>query len=460
MELAKTYGPRVILVEKEPHVGGLAATIIRKVGGHEISLDLGSHRLHADSEPGVFDLVQELCGGLLLKRKREGLIYVGGKYLRYPPSAFDILFGFEAKDGMKMIRDFVSARLIRFLRGSSYSNFESFVISQIGKELYERFYKPYAVKLWGLPLESISYEPALNRMRKFSWQSALREFRRRVFEEDENYYFYPAHGIGALANAMKDHFIGNEGQVFLSSKIEGLTIGGKSNVQSIRILNAKGEREEFKTELLISTIPIGELHRLVSSSGLEVRLPSFDLKYRSLRILYLFLEHNVPHPNETFYFPEPDILVGRVSEIGKYSPSLNRHFGASILTIEIPCSEGDRIWNLSDAALSELCINELKKIKILRKEVVKAKECFSVKEPIVYPVYELGWKEKFLGIYDQLNSVDNLYMTGKSALFLHCNIDHCITMGQRLVKFIEAGKRDKADWRKITNDFLKFRIRE
>jgi len=458
-ELSKIPGFRVAVIEKEAYVGGLAATIKRKIDGNEVSLDLGSHRLHESSEPGVFDLIQELCGGLLLKRKRDGLIFIRGKYLRYPPSAFDILFSSGMVDGMKMIGDFLGARLLRFFTGSSYSSFESFVKNQVGKELYERFYKPYALKLWGIPPEHISYEPAVNRMRKFSWQTVLQEFKKRILRGEENYYFYPAHGIGALSEAMKEKFLVNGGRIFLSAQIQKIKTG-PGGVESVEFLNQRGVREKLQADTLVSTIPFGELYRLAGQSGVKDSLPSFDLKYRGLRILYLFLNDTVHHPNETFYFPEPDLLIGRVSEISKYSPSLNQNTRHSILTIEIPCSEDDRIWNVSDGALSELCLTELRKIKILRKEVFNVAEVFSVKEKFVYPVYELEWNQKFCRVYDALNSIRNLYMVGRSALFLHCNIDHCMAMGMRLARLFAAGQCSKETWARQTKKFSEFKIRE
>ncbi len=458
-ELSKISGFRVSLIEKETFVGGLAATIKRKVGRSEISLDLGSHRLHESPEAGVFDLIQELCGGLLLKRKRDGLIFIRGKYLKYPPSAFDILFGFGVPAGLKMIGDFLGARFLRVFTGSSCANFESFVKNQIGTELYERFYKPYAVKLWGMSPERISYDPAVSRMRKFSWQTALGEFKKRILRGEENYYFYPAHGIGALSETMKNRLVANGGQVFLSARIQEVKTKPEG-IESVEISDQKGSKEKIPADILISTIPISELYRLVSRDNIQSALPPFDLKYRGLRILYLFLEDTVHHPNETFYFPEPDLLIGRVSEISKYSPSLNPDAGHSILTIEIPCSEDDRIWNMSDSALSELCLNELKKIKILRMEVSKVSDAFSVKEKYVYPVYELDWKTKFKRIYDALNAIPNLYQVGRSALFLHCNIDHCMAMGMRLAKLIASGQCGKKAWAAQVKKFSGFKIRE
>src|SRR5262245_49864790 len=86
-ELARRTEANVTLLEKAPAVGGLAATITKE----NLTWDVGSHRLHANCEPAVFTLLQELCGDELLERERRGSIYLHDRPLHYPPSAFDIL---------------------------------------------------------------------------------------------------------------------------------------------------------------------------------------------------------------------------------------------------------------------------------------------------------------------------------------------------------------------------------
>src|SRR4051812_44184514 len=71
-EVAGDANHHVLLLEKAPHLGGLASTF--QVDGH--TFDTGSHRLHDECAPAVAQLLQELCGDDLLKRERYGLIYV------------------------------------------------------------------------------------------------------------------------------------------------------------------------------------------------------------------------------------------------------------------------------------------------------------------------------------------------------------------------------------------------
>ena len=81
------HGEKPVLIEKEGAVGGLCASIRRDkfifdFGGHRF---LPHHKQTADYVRGLFR-----DNGLVL-RTRKSQIYLGGKFLLYPPEAFDIL---------------------------------------------------------------------------------------------------------------------------------------------------------------------------------------------------------------------------------------------------------------------------------------------------------------------------------------------------------------------------------
>lgn len=89
-KLSEKYGDRIVLLEKEQQAGGLAKTIERD----GLRLDLGSHRIHKNYDPEVLNIIREFLGDDLLKRPRRGQIYLGGKFLNYPPTVISVLFSF------------------------------------------------------------------------------------------------------------------------------------------------------------------------------------------------------------------------------------------------------------------------------------------------------------------------------------------------------------------------------
>jgi protoporphyrinogen oxidase len=454
-ELSKLYRGRVVLLEKAPAVGGLAATFSRG----DLSFDLGSHRLHEGHDPAVDSLIKDLCGDDLLRRPRRGVIYLKGRALPYPPSTLDILFAFGPANAFRFLRDFVLARLRRLSCFREPDSFEDFTTCRVGKSLYERFYKPYAQKLYGISPKKIARDPAVSRVRKFTFSSLYQDLKKKLGKQRPD-YLYPARGIGQLSDTLQKRFQAKGGRLLFISRIDRIKVWEDRIVEAIDFTTAEGKAVSLPTELVVSTIPLGTLHHLVELESDQYGRPVFDLRWRGLRLLYLITPDKVPSEHETFYFPEPHIPFGRVSEVSKYSPGLNREPSRAVLTIESPCSFNDETWNMPDDRLAALCVQELQRLGILRTPSSGADEFFSRRIRDVYPVYDLGWRERFNKVFQRLNALDNLYLIGRTALFLHCNIDHCMSMALRLVRHLAGQGGGKRGWEAIQQGFFNYRVHE
>jgi protoporphyrinogen oxidase len=62
--------------------------------------------------------------------------------------------------------------------------------------------------------------------------------------------------------------------------------------------------------------------------------------------------------------------------------------------------------------------------------------CFSIFLEKAYPIFEVGWQEKFAMMYESIKNIKGLFTIGRKGLFLHCNIDHCIIQARELAEFI------------------------
>jgi protoporphyrinogen oxidase len=454
-KLSAAYRERVILLEKEPTAGGLAATETR----NGLSFDIGSHRLHEGYNAEVDHLVKDLCGPDLLVRERHGLIYLRDRPIPYPPSALDILLAFGAADLFRFTRDFLRARLSRLIARRPPANFEEFTVQAVGRSLYERFYRPYAQKLYAVKPHHLATDPAVSRVRKFHLATILRDVKRKL-RKDRATYLYPARGIGQLAETLQHRFTDNGGRLIRASAVDGLEIEDDRFIRAICYHTQEGTTDQLSVELLISTIPLDALHHLVHLHSDGPSPPAFDLRWRGLRILYLITPDRIADQHETYYFPEAHVPFGRVSELGQYSPQLNTDPDRAVLTIEFPCSFGDPMWEMSDAELADECIDVLQRLGLARKPARGPQEFFSRKFKHVYPVYDLRWRERFNQIFRRLDSLTNLYMIGRPALFLHCNIDHCMAMALALARHLIEGDRLRADWQAISQKFFHYHIHE
>ena len=459
-ELSKNSELPVLLIEKNVSTGGLAGSFHRR----DRIFDFGSHRIHEQYDPEVLGIIRELLGDELLKRPRRGQIRIQGKFLNYPPAITEVLTSFGLAQGIQLVRDFLLSRNNFFFIphcATQPTSFEEYATRAVGKSLYESFYRPYALKLWGMSPAGLSFEPAVSRVRKFELRAVLKELKNKATGATTSHsFYYPARGFGQIAEKIRERFIDNGGEILFESSVERLELKNDSEIEAIHVETGGGESRRLPARLLISTAPIDVLHQLVCSALGDEETAELGLSWRSLRILYLFTPDKTPSVPETYYFPEPDVIFGRVSEPAKYSPFLNQAGEKTALVIEIPCTFGDEIWNLEDEVIADRCIDDLRKLKILSPRPTKDSEYFSRRIKNLYPVYELGWREKFDEALRRFNSIKNLYPVGRSALFLHCNVDHCMSMALKLARHLSDEKKTHEDWERSLGDVFNLSLHD
>jgi protoporphyrinogen oxidase len=447
-ELSRENRHSVLLIEKAPHLGGLASTL--QMEGY--CFDTGSHRLHDDCVPSVALLLNELCGDDLLRRERNGVIYVRGKPLPYPPTVFDILHSLSMRERAFAVRDLIRSRMVR-TRLSPPANFERYTIEKVGRFLYERFYRPYAAKLYGIPPGALGIEPALTRLRRFRASVVVRDLIRHL-DRPRGFYRYPRHGIGQIATALEKCFLARGGDVVHADTVRIHKSDARRRISTIAYSAADGTECQVAVDTVVSTIPIHSLLHL-----LHPEEPVPELRWRDLRISYLLCSGRHEGPHETYYCPDQDIIFGRVSDLNKYSPSLNAFPDRFLLAAETPCSLGDSVCTTSDADLSARCLSELKRLGAIAPQT-RLISSFSRTLPCVYPVYDHFWKQNFECAFQRLNQTENLYMVGRTALFMHCNIDHCMLMALELANHLRQRTNDKQAWTEHLARFTAYRVRE
>jgi len=227
----------------------------------------------------------------------------------------------------------------------------------------------------------------------------------------------------------------------------------KQSVRAVARLSHEDRMHTVRGQTCISTLP------LRATWGLAGLLPEeLPLRWRSLRVVYLLYAAPLGRDIDTYYFPDPRLRIGRVSAIHLFNPELpdpaNR-----ILTVEVPCSESDDLWTLPEQDLAHIVQRELLATGVVNAGHGASIDVKTVDLRDVYPIYELGWRERWAGVMERFGGFDRLFLAGRSALFLHCNIDHCFTMSHRLSACMESPD-SKPQWRAAIDGYPLLKLKE
>ena len=442
-ELSRAQGYSVVILEKEAYVGGLAATLTKE----GISFDLGSHRIHSDTHAGVLRYLKNDLGVDLLKRPRHGALYLQGKFLRYPVTAFDFISSISVRKSLIYGLSYLTN--LAQLRKRPGVSYEQAMCAAVGGRIYTDFYEDFAWKLWGMDPAMISAEGMRRRSLAFNWKA----IKKSVFRMDRH-FFYPRHGIGEIAQRLEQEVVQNHGEILKGCRVTRVNFDKDRKISSVVYEDSQGKSIQIEASHVISTIPIETLQECLF--GPQDALGS--LKWRCLRVLYLHLKQSPVLSNDTFYFPERRIRLGRVSVIQKFSPELNASLKGALLTIEFPCSLGDSMWLKQDDELLQIALEDFVATGIYKKipEVVRL---FSIHLEKAYALYDIGWAERFSRLLSRINTIQGLYSIGRKGLFLHCNIDHAILQGMELASQILNASSDGI-WQDHLRRFREFSARD
>ena len=438
--LVSGYGEKVVVIEKEGRLGGLASTLERD----GIKFDMGSHRLHPDCERRAYRYIKELIGGDLLERERRGKLCVRGRYINYPPDIFNFLKTYSFLELLAFIKGFVRSRSAGTVSGD---DFESVMSHKYGKEIYDAFYREYAWKIWDKDPRTIEIE-GMKRLKVSPDFSTLSKALSLV----PHRFYYPRSGIGDIAQKLGTRVASLGGEILLNTNVEAFKREDK-RISEIIVKNGEGVEQRIPVSEVLSTIPLDELYFLLSGE-------EGFLEWRGARFMYMHFDRPIDGESETYYFPNKDVVFGRISEIGRYSPELNPGLKGSFLTVEIPSTRGDGIWRMPDGELLDICLGDMKKARIITSDH-KLLGNFVINVDKIYPIYQKGWKEKFNRLYNAVKEYTNLFTVGRRGLFLHINIDHCMIQGLELADHVaKNGTNDGKEWREMVERYSSLSARD
>lgn len=424
-------GRSVEVWEASRAVGGLLAPVEFR----GLPCDRGAHRVHPSAEGALWSVTGR---AEWLERPRRGQLILGGRHLAYPLEPLAFLYGLGGRAALEMGAQFAlrPGRWDRFLHWErerrrphldADEGFEEFVLARVGNAAYERFYRPYAEKVWGVHPRRLSRSVAKQRL---SMRSPVRALFGALGglapgPREGATFLYPRRGMAQVITAIRDEL------AHMGVAIEH----GRSAT-----LDALGRTD----------------HRHVLYSGHLGDLGLGTLEHRGLYLLHLAVPEDAVGDEDTYYVPDGALWFGRVSRLDRFSPELSTR-GEAVLCVEIP--EGRWGPGANFVERIDEVLRQLLEAGILRRPCAPI-EVRQTAIPRVYPLYRRGWSGEWRRTLDRLVAADpRVLPIGRQGLFLHCNVDHCVNISADAVAHLAAGG-DAEGWRRRVEHYLELRVRD
>jgi protoporphyrinogen oxidase len=402
--------------EADGTVGGIAKTVV--YDGYRF--DLGGHRFFTKLGP-VQRLWEEIMGDEFLVRPRLSRIYYDGKFLAYPLQAGDVVKRLGIYESVMCSLSYFWSRL-NFRRDEPKS-FDDWVTMRFGRRLNNTFFRSYTEKVWGIPGSEIQSEWAVQRIKDFSFWRALLgilHLQRKQVTTLIEQFNYPRLGPGQLWERMEERVESRGVPVHRNHRVT--SIRHEHEVVTGITVEADGKTSEIPVDGVLSTLPLDDLiFSLDPPPPDDIVAAAKRLRFRSLCLVALIIDHEQPFPDNWIYLHDPGTVAGRVQNFGAWSPDMVKP-GTTCLGVEYFCFEDHPIWTMSDEEAVKLATDEMARIGLV--DPADVRDGVKVRVPKAYPMYDPHYREAVAVIHGYLAGFDNLKTFGRNGLHRYNNQDH------------------------------------
>ncbi len=467
LELIRRTEIKPIVLEAGSQVGGLARTV--NCNGNR--MDVGGHRFFSKSDrvmqwwlelmpieagaEGAVELryqgkessiapADPGCGQpdadlVMLVRQRKSRIYFLRRFFEYPIQlTFDTLRKLGAYRTLRCGMSYLRSAL---LPQREERSLEDFLINRFGRQLYLTFFKSYTEKVWGVPCHEISAEWGAQRIKGLSLKSVAVHFFKKTFARKHpndiaqkqtetsliEKFLYPKFGPGQLWEHVAELIQAGGGEIRHGITIDRVHVDGNRVIAAGGVDEA-GNRSEFRGDYFFSTMPVRDLIRAIGDVPREVMEVSEGLQYRDFITVGMLVDKLAVAEadgsrikDNWIYIQESDVTVGRLQIFNNWSPWLVANPDKVWIGLEYFCNESDALWNRTDQEMTQLAIDELGRMGIVRPEDVE--DAHVVRVPKTYPAY-FGSYNRFDVIRGYTDRLENLFLIGRNGMHKYNNQDH------------------------------------
>lgn len=439
---AAVAGHEVVVIERQPQVGGLAASF--EVAG--VRVDHGSHRLHPATSPPLLAALRRLLGDDLQTRPRRGRIRLGHRWVGFPLQPLDLVRRLPPRLAIGAAADVAWAPLRRRLDRGRADTFAEVVRSGLGPTIAESFYGPYVRKLWDTDPADLAGELARRRVSAASPGAVVRRLARGARPEGRT-FLYPRTGFGAIAERLAGAAVEAGAAVRLGTAVAAIDLADQDRV-TLRL----GDGTAIDAHHVFSTLPLPVLAAAASPPPPpDVLDAARGLRHRALVLVYLVLARARWTDFDAHYFPGLEVPASRVSEPKNYRDNPDDPPDRTALCAEVPCWEGDETWTASPSVLGDRVAAALRAVGLPDPAPVAVEVR---RLPRVYPVYRPGFEWDLSALELWLRGHPRVVTLGRQGLFVPDNTHHVMAMGWQAAGALGAdGSFDADVWAAARHQF-------
>lgn len=422
-------GRKVVLVEKSPVVGGISASRYWE----DFIVEYGPHTYHVKNDE-IDDLVREQYDRHLPNKRRVTNMLIRGKTYDYPLKFWQLFRGLNPFFSARMVGDFIVSSIRFSLFPRPDDSFETWGLKRFGRTLYQLCFGQYSERVWGIPPAQISPRLASSKLHKLNLKDILVKLLGGRGQEQAtywNYFIYPEEGIGVIFERMAGRIGAAGGEVRLD------TVPVKFHFRENRVtavtLRRGGGEETVSVGGVVSTIPLSELGKLCRThlSG-PAQAAAGNLKNRALVLVNIIINAERISRAHWVYLLDPGFRFNRFCE-QKNLLCENKPPGRTMLTFELCCGYGDRIWNASGEELRAMALEDIGRIGLL--EGLRVGKSMVTRSKDAYPIYDLTFEKNLEITLNGLAGIDNLFSAGRQGLFLNTDMHDSMKSGREAARF-------------------------
>jgi protoporphyrinogen oxidase len=414
-------GSRVVVIEKDPLIGGLAKSW--QYDG--FVFDVGPHRFHT-ANPNVAAYLDRVLQGEATAFPRLSEVYFRDQYYRWPLQPRNLL----------QLPPEVAGRAFLDLAANTFKNlptetFEGYVVNQYGTTLYENFFKDYSIKFLGIHPRDTHADWAkvgINRAiidEKLQMHNLVQLAKTTLLQsrKTEIDFLYPKGGLHRTWALVAERILSLGGRILVG---QGARLVAHDGITSV---TAGGER--FTPSVVIWTAPVTLAMRQL---GHEVP----KLEYLGLLLYNVLVRGDALRPYQWCYYGEKGLVFNRVS-IPRYFSDDTCPPDTHGLCVEVTCRNGDARWRNAES-LTDWVIDDLIRVGAL-KDRGSIQNVYVERVAESYPIYHKDYPAELDKARRALATYSNLHLAGRTGMFWYNNMDHsmenAMQLAQRLLR--EAG---------------------